>query len=225
VALAVLGRWVRRGFGTTIIITILVAMPLAPASFWSRMTSILDEQQDKQEFTGSREARRQVMSYGISTFFEYPITGVGAGQFKNYNPSDREAKFLETHNVLIQVAAETGVVGLLAFAFLIWRAIKAAWDTQRVTRDKNWMSWMRKLNRADAARALAEHAVGLEAGLVGWFVCAMFASVAYNWTFYYVLALLVAARELATHQVFPAAPVMQKKISVRTARLSTHAAS
>jgi formate/nitrite transporter FocA (FNT family) len=53
----------------------------------------------------------------------------------------------------------------------------------------------------------------------------MFASVAYNWTFYYVLALLVAARELATHQVFPAAPVMQKKISVRTARLSTHAAS
>jgi O-antigen ligase len=225
VALAVLGRWVRRGFGTTLIITILVAMPLAPASFWSRMTSILDEQQDKQEFTGSREARRQVMSYGISTFFEYPITGVGAGQFKNYNPSDREAKFLETHNVLIQVAAETGVVGLLAFAFLIWRAIKAAWDTQRVTRDKNWMSWMRKLNRADAARALAEHAVGLEAGLVGWFVCAMFASVAYNWTFYYVLALLVAARELATHQVFPAAPVMQKKISVRTARLSTHAAS
>jgi O-antigen ligase len=225
VALAMLGHWVRRGFGTTLILTILIAMPFAPTSFWTRMTSILDEQQDKQEFTGSREARRQVMEYGVTTFFEYPITGVGAGQFKNYNPSDREAKFLETHNVLIQVAAETGIVGLLAFAFLIWRAIKAAWETRRVTRDKNWMSWMKKLNRADAARALAEHAVGLEAGLVGWFVCAMFASVAYNWTFYYVLALLVAARELATRQVFAAAPAKQKTISVRAPRLSTRTAS
>jgi O-antigen ligase len=224
-ALSVLGRWVRRGFGTAVILTILIAMPFAPASFWTRMTSILDEQQDKQEFTGSREARREVMEYGISTFFKYPITGVGAGQFKNYNPSDREAKFLETHNVLIQVAAETGVVGLLAFVFLIWRAIKAAWETRRLTRDKQWMSWMRKLNRPNQARALAEYAVGLEAGLVGWFVCAMFASVAYNWTFYYVLALLIAAREIATHQVFVTAPAKQKKISVRAPRLSTRAAS
>ena len=164
------------------------------------------------------------MSYGISTFLEYPITGVGAGQFKNYNPSDRDAKFLETHNVLIQVAAETGIVGLLAFAFLIWRAIKAAWETQRLTRDKTWMSSMKKLNRTDAARALAEHAVGIEAGLAGWFVCAMFASVAYNWTFYYVLALLVAARELATHQVMATAPAKQKKTSAGASHLSTRPA-
>jgi hypothetical protein len=36
----------------------------------------------------------------------------------------------------------------------------------------------------------------MAAGLAGWFVCAMFASVASNWTFYYVLALAVAGREL-----------------------------
>jgi hypothetical protein len=53
----------------------------------------------------------------------------------------------------------------------------------------------------------------------------MFASVAYNWTFYYVLALLIAAREIATHQVFVTAPAKQKKISVRAPRLSTRAAS
>ena len=34
------------------------------------------------------------------------------------------------------------------------------------------------------------------AGLVGWTVCAFFASVAFNWTFYYVLALAVAGREI-----------------------------
>ena len=37
----------------------------------------------------------------------------------------------------------------------------------------------------------------MSAGLVGWFICAMFASVAYSWTFYYLLALIVAVRELA----------------------------
>jgi hypothetical protein len=37
----------------------------------------------------------------------------------------------------------------------------------------------------------------MTAALVGWFVCAFFASVAFNWTFYYVLALAVAGREVA----------------------------
>ncbi|HET9832677.1 MAG TPA: O-antigen ligase family protein, partial [Vicinamibacterales bacterium] len=221
VALAILGRWVRRGFGTTIVIAILVATPFAPASFWTRMTSIVDEQQDKTDFTGSREARRLVMFDGINAFFEFPITGVGAGQFKNYNPSERQAKFLETHNVLIQVAAETGLAGLLIFAFLIWRAVKAAWETRHMTRDRRWMSWMRKLHREDAARGLAEHSVGMQAGLIGWLVCAMFASLAYNWTFYYVLALLVAARELAEHQVVMPVPAKQKRIRARSHRLST----
>jgi hypothetical protein len=53
--------------------------------------------------------------------------------------------------------------------------------------------------------------LGLSAGLIGWFVCAMFASVAYNWTFYYLLALVVAARELARDR-FPLPG--QKRISV-----------
>ncbi len=220
-ALMVMGRWVRRGFGTTVVIAVLIVIPLAPASFWERMGSIVDEQQDKQEFTGSREARRLVMTDGINTFFEFPLTGVGAGQFKNYNPPERQAKFLETHNVLIQVAAETGIAGLLAFTFLIWRAIKAAWDTRRLTRDPEWMSWMRKLRREHTARVLAEYSVGMQAGLVGWLVCAMFASLAYNWTFYYVLALLVAARELAAHQVVMPIPGKQKRIRVRSSRFST----
>ena len=32
--------------------------------------------------------------------------------------------------------------------------------------------------------------------MVGWFVCAMFASVAMNWTFYYLLALAAAGRDV-----------------------------
>ena len=48
---------------------------------------------------------------------------------------------------------------------------------------------------------LYRNAVGMSAGLVGWFLCSMFASVAYNWTFYYILALIVAAHQLTRDRV------------------------
>ena len=45
-------------------------------------------------------------------------------------------------------------------------------------------------------RVLEMNAKGMLAALVGWTVCAFFASVAFNWTFYYVLALIVSGREV-----------------------------
>ena len=216
-ALTLAGRGtIRRGFGTMVVIGVVLSTPFLPQSFWDRMTTIVDEEQDKLQYTGSAEARQTVMGEGISTFLEFPITGVGAGQFKNYNPPERKARYLETHNVLIQVAAETGIVGLLAFSFLLWRALKAAWTTRTMVRDKQWLSSVRKSGRGSVADALNQHTVGMIAGLAGWFACAMFASVAYSWTFYYVLALLVAARELAFDQVrvsVPAVPAKLKKLS------------
>jgi len=193
-AIALLGRWMRRGVGTITIVAALVVTPFLPESFWARMVSIVDEEADKQ-FTGSRETRRIVMQEGIDTFLEFPLTGVGVGQFKNYNPPERKERWRETHNVLIQVASETGILGLFAFSFLIIAAAVAAVTTQRRVR------LARRLKAPDSehddANTLGELTLGLTAGLIGWFVCAMFASVAYNWTFYYLLALIVAARELA----------------------------
>ena len=68
---------------------------------------------------------------------------------------------------------------------------------------------------------LSCHSIAMTAGLAGWFVCSMFASVAYNWTFYYLLALIVAGREL-THDRLAAAlaqqPSRRKSFSVRAAK-------
>jgi putative inorganic carbon (hco3(-)) transporter len=222
--LVLTGRFVRRGFGTVLVIGAILTVPALPDSFWARMSTIVDSEQDKLQYTGSREARELVMGDGMNTFLEYPITGVGAGQFKNYNPDDRKTRYLETHNVLLQVAAETGIVGLLAFMFLIWRAVVAAWTTMHVTRDSRWRRDLKARGQEDTAAALSEHTLGMTAGLVGWFVCALFASVAYNWTFYYVLALLVAAKELSLTQIRSAVPAKLKKISVRTTAFSTQTA-
>ena len=67
-------------------------------------------------------------------------------------------------------------------------------------------------------QSLHAHTVAMTVGLIGWFVCAMFASVAYSWTFYYVLALIVAAHELARHRVAAAKAIeAQMRYSPRVA--------
>jgi len=202
-SLVILARRLRPGFGVVIVVAVVSAMPFMPSSFWLRMASIFDEQQDRTEFTGSREARRIVMEEGIETFMDHPLTGVGAGQFKNYNPPGKKERWRETHNALIQVAAETGIVGLLAFSFLIVRAAVATIAARRLLRHRGRGGadpLEAALSRTDRDRLLAL-SVALTAGLIGWFVCSLFASVAYSWTFYYLLAIIVALRELLQDRV------------------------
>src|SRR5262245_18020704 len=196
-ALMFLGRKVRPGFAIIATLSLLAAAPMLPASFWARMNSIVDADEDARMYTGSRAARSEVMQEGIAAFLDHPITGVGVGQFKNYNPPGRQQRWLETHNAMIQVAAETGIAGVLLFLFLIVRAATAAVSARRMLGDRRIRAPENRgvLSPSDR-HALYENTEALSAGLAGWFVCSLFASVAYNWTFYYVLALIVAAREL-----------------------------
>jgi O-antigen ligase len=167
--------------------------PLLPSSYWDRVASITDSKD-----TGSRESRKILLQESFDAFVAHPLTGVGAGQFQNYNPEGREEAWRESHNSLLQVAAELGVFGLLTFSFLVARAIYAPIQTRRILRR------LAPARRSAAPRhslPAAEHemlhtyAAGLSAAVAGWFVCAMFGSVAYHWTFYYLLALAAAPRE------------------------------
>jgi putative inorganic carbon (HCO3(-)) transporter len=196
-----LGKRVRPGFGTAALVAVLCASPFMPHTFWERMQSIVDDQKDKEEFTGTREARWTVMKEGMKTFADRPLTGIGAGQFQNYNPPGRKEAWRETHNAPIQVAAETGILGLVAFMFLVARAGLGARVARRLLRKPRKRDAPDLLGAvmSDADRSMMEgHSVAMTAGFLGWFVCSLFASVAYNWTFYYLLALIVASREMAT---------------------------
>jgi O-antigen ligase len=199
VAVVFLGRKVRPGFTIMAVVAVLLATPFMPASFWTRMATIVDDQQDKKQFTGSRETRILLLQEGIDAFLEMPFTGVGAGQFKNYNPPERKERWHETHNALIQVAAETGIFGLTAFVFLIVRGAMAAARTRRLLSKplkRSTPDTLTLVMTDEDRRTLYAYTAAMTAGLVGWFTCSLFASVAYNWTFYYLLALIVTTREL-----------------------------
>lgn len=198
------GRRIQPVFTAGTLAAVLLATPLMPDSFWSRVSTIWNEDADKQQFTGSTEARRLLLQEAFNTFLDHPVTGVGAGQFANYNPPGRKERWREAHNSLLQVAADLGVFGFAAFAFLIGCCVKAALWTRRTlsqqqTRRK--VDHLRLAMSADDRRALFAYVSAMTAGLAGWFVCAFFASVAYAWTFYYLLALLAATRDLVRSHV------------------------
>lgn len=192
----------------------LIVLPALPSSYWDRMESIFNEDKDA---TKSREERRLLMEEAWQIFLENPIMGIGAGQFQNYGGPAKATRWRVTHNTLLQVAAELGIFALIAFSFLILRGFGAAWWTRRTL---SWIYWKRqragrlapwrsvggpgKAAPTSEEDGLDEHerlflqttgAASL-ACLAGWFVCAMFASVAFNWTFYYVLGLAVTTREI-----------------------------
>jgi len=211
-------RRLRPGLGVVLVVMLVASIPVLPSSFWERMAGIINPAEDP---TGSRQARRQVMGEAVQVFLERPLTGIGPGQFKNYNPPGKQERWREAHNVWLQVASETGVGGLLAFVFLVVAAFEAASSTRRMLRRHLGLGRVRVRGPgtrgpggrepADAAFAPATrnldtlhlHATALNAALWGWMVCAVFASVAYNWTFYYLLGLCIATRDLARAQLAP----------------------
>ncbi len=205
------GRKLRPGLGIAALLAVLAIAPVMPSWFWARMSSITDQAEDT---TGSRQARKELMLEGWQTFLDHPLTGVGAGQFKNYNPPDRLEPWHETHNVLLQVAAEMGIFGLLGMLILLGFAAVALLWCRRIflTGDRGARSppatqAARRLFTDDEWTWMRMHSVAMSAGFVGWVVCAQFASVGYYWTFYYLFAMIVAARELTADRIAAATRV------------------
>jgi O-antigen ligase len=194
-ALVIAGFGLRRRPGLVIGagLCVVLALPVVPASFWNRMASITDERLDD---TGSREARAILLRESLDAFWDAPLTGVGAGQFKNYQPDEREEAWRETHNLILQLGTELGIFGVLIFMGLIAAGVLAIGKARRLLRTNGPPGADRPAVSPEEADFLDAHTAASAAALAGWFVCALFASVAYNWTFYYVLALAAMPREI-----------------------------
>jgi O-antigen ligase len=208
------------GIVVGVILAAFMSLPVMPSSFWERMDSIVNADEDT---SGSRAARLRLFDQGIEVFLENPVTGIGAGQFQNYNGPGMVERWRVTHNVWLQIAAELGMFGLMIFAFMVLRAYTSSVAVLRMLRAsapkrraRVWEGSRRNSERpshplsrpssairhwqydlsADDRRLLEINAKGMIAAMVGWTVCAFFASVAFNWTFYYVFALAVAGRDI-----------------------------
>ena len=208
-------RRVRPGIAALVVAVSIAVVPMLPDSFTERMSSIFNPEEDP---TGSREARKRLLRESYEAFLERPLFGLGAGQFQNYNPEGRQEAWRETHNAVLQVASETGIGGVIVFVFIVGSGFAAVLRTGATLRRARRT---RRIRGPDAGRIAREpmelYAAAMAASLAGWLIAAMFASVAYYWTFYIVLGLATSVRDVVAQEV-------QRPAKVRRAACRAEAA-
>ena len=152
-----------------------LALLIAPGNYGLRMLSIFIPALDP---VGSSDQRKEILERSIIVSIRNPW-GIGIGNFPIVSVHN-----LVSHNAYTQVSSELGVVGLVAylvFMFSPFRKLGAIERTQFSKGENGWFYYM---------------AIGLQASLIGYAVSSFFASVAYNWYIYYLVAYAVGFRRI-----------------------------
>jgi O-antigen ligase len=82
-----------------------------------------------EKLDASNELRVRVWKAGWRMFLDHPILGVGAGQFSTAYGSlysgEKHGLWMQPHSLFFQVAAELGLVGLVAVGCFLYQVVKA----------------------------------------------------------------------------------------------------
>lgn len=148
---------------------------LAPGGYGSRVLSIFGLAPDS---VGSATARKNLLTHSLYTSLRKPF-GIGMGNY--HIIAAREAV---SHNAYTQVGAEMGFAALLVYVAFMIVPLRRLRQIERETQDANQLKRFYFL------------AIGLQAGLVGYMISSFFASVAYQWYLYYLVAYAICLRRL-----------------------------
>jgi putative inorganic carbon (HCO3(-)) transporter len=173
----------RRARNLAIMGVLLIPMIIAPISPLHRLLhpSRSDE--------GSTENREQVWKAGLRMIQAHPFLGVGVGNFKAlsayYGDFDPKQSSL-AHNTYIEIAAEMGLPGLLAFLAILFCSLRTLGRVRLHTRT--------------GPALLHQTALGLQAGLLGSSLAIFFSSLEYIKPFWLVIFLTMCMPSLVSYR-------------------------
>jgi hypothetical protein len=152
---------------------------MVPGTYWQVMRTVFATEAEDEDYLGAGvRPRWEIWKEGLALFVRNPLTGAGIGQFEvGYGVARDGGKWSAAHNSFIQIGAETGMVGLALFVWLLVRAFRNAHLVAR---------------RARTGGAMAKHgwmACATEASLAGYVICGSALSAAYSPVLYLLLAL------------------------------------
>jgi O-antigen ligase len=157
-------------------ILLIALVTLAPGNYGTRLLSIFIPSLDP---VGSSDMRREILYRSIWTALKHPLFGVGMGNF--HIVSIRE---LVSHNAYTQVASEMGIAALVCYTMFMVTPLRRLGQIARetfATRNHSRYHYL---------------AIGLQGALVGYMVTSFFASVAYIWYIYYLVAYAICLRRI-----------------------------
>lgn len=170
-----LARRNRIVFGVIALIVVMAAVALAPSAYRSRLATTSDD---------SAAARTDDLKRSVLVAARHPLFGVGMDNYILYSNVNKA-----THNAYTQVAAEMGFAAFLIYFWFLFtpfgrlRRIEQATGTGK---------------RKPSVYYLA---IGLQASLVGYMVVSFFASVAYQWYVYYLVAYAICLQRIYANAV------------------------
>lgn len=182
-------------------VVVIILLTLAPG-YALRLASIVAPGLDP---VGSSEARQGELLRSLYVAIRHPLLGIGMG---NYAP-EMSYRGLVTHNSYTQVAAEMGASALVCYTLFLVSPFKRLGQIARETFGAKANSHFYYL------------AVGLQASLVGYLVCSFFASVAYLWYVYYLVAYAVCLRRIYESEMGRAVVLEKRGRRAREASLSS----
>jgi O-antigen ligase len=170
-----LGRKYRLNVSIASIVIGGIVLIAAPGNYGLRMLSIFVPGLDP---VGSSDQRWNLLERSLLITARNPW-GIGIGNFPIVG-----IRNLQSHNAFTQVSAELGILGLIAYLIFIISPFRKLGAIERSTLEATELNWFYYI------------AIGLQAGIVGYLVSSFFASVAYNWFIYYLIAYAVAFRRI-----------------------------
>jgi len=162
----------------------LIAVPMIPSGYWSRLGTITNIQTDR---TDSAQERWTGMVDATRLIAANPVIGAGAGMDLLALNTLRAGTWKHVHNIYLEYAVDLGIPGLLLFLLLYYQVMKAAGAARRISRGTN-------------DEMLYRISEGAWVALIAFGVSAFFHPIAYEFYFYYFAGLAVAAGTIAEAQ-------------------------
>jgi len=181
----------------------IVILPFVPTSAWQRfslMKNLASGNVIEADPEGSAEARYNIWRVAGTIIKENPVSGIGLGVYPRghamYAPRvgvpDAALGFRDTHSTYLNVAAETGIPGLLLFLSTVGVVAVTSERTRRVAR----------------GTPRANQLLALELGLLAFMLAGVFGSFAKLSFLYMQLAIMwsvtdITKREMANADIRP----------------------
>jgi len=147
-------------------------------SYGDRLMTIFSPNNDK---TGSAQGRKMVLGRAVELATRHSLVGLGMGNFHIY--SYRE---LRAHNAYLEIAAELGFVGLLAYLIMLFAPIRSLIRVERESFDR----------RQKSAREIYYLSIGLQGTFLAYLICSFFSSIQYDWYIYHPIVFAIALRRI-----------------------------
>src|SRR5215472_4824093 len=186
-----------------LLVAVPIAVTLVPSSVWDRMGTVLRPFEDTAEvgqvIDTAVDLRLGAQLVALEMFLDHPFGGVGSGNYpllyQDYSQRlgvTAVASEFHPHSLYLEVAAETGSLGLLAFMPAVIGPLVALELTRRTT-----------ATGVGEVREWHEFAFGIELALGCYLIASLLLHGSYPRYLWMLLALAVAARQVARGQPAP----------------------